>query len=259
VREWIDYEEEVETNAAALQSRVDTLIKAQRFRIINAISLLQQSLELFLKAKIAEVSPFLLIIGDPRTWPKPDKNNILDFSNFRTVDAVDLIKLVNTASIKPLPKTFIQQYSELRVNRNKIVHLDTGNMAFESNAVLLQILEAHAALFPDQNWQDFRRENFTPKSTHEDNSYELDFTYDNYLAEIDIMLDNLQPRQLKKFLGYENGHMRVDCPKCKSLTTKRYVGGWKYAQIKKGKSIYCVACTSKFENLEILQKFGEIV
>jgi hypothetical protein len=164
VREWREYQEESEANPAGLPSREETLIKAQRFRITNAVSLLQQSLELFLKAKIAEVSPLLLISGDPRTWPRPGKNNVLDFSEFRTVDALDLVKLVNTISKEALPKNFMEQYNKLRVDRNKIVHLDTGDMVFESTAVLLQILTAHASLFPDQNWQRFRQENSPARS-----------------------------------------------------------------------------------------------
>jgi NAD-specific glutamate dehydrogenase len=38
--------------------------RAKRLKLNNAISLLQQSLEIFMKGKIAEVSPFLLIAGD---------------------------------------------------------------------------------------------------------------------------------------------------------------------------------------------------
>ena len=69
----------------------------------NAFSLLQQSLEIALKAKIAEVSPFLLMAGDPRSWPKPkDGVNTIDFSNFRTIDAVQLCGAVNTVSATPL-------------------------------------------------------------------------------------------------------------------------------------------------------------
>ena len=259
VREWREYQEEREANPVGLPSRVETLIKAQRFRITNAVSLLQQSLELFLKAKVAEVSPFFLISGDPRAWPKPDKNNVLDFSEFRTVDAVDLVKLVNTVSKEALPEKFVEQYNKLRIDRNKIVHLDTGNMVFESTVVLLQILGAHAALFPGQNWQRFRQENFTPKSTHEDDEYELDYSYDSYLTEIAIMLENLQPAQLKAFLGYTKGGRRVDCPNCENLTTKHYAGGRQYAQINKDKSIYCIACTTNFADMESLEKFREIV
>jgi hypothetical protein len=70
--------------------------RARTYRLNNAISLLQQSLEIFLKARIAEVSPFLLISGEPDRWPKRNSAGDVDFSDFRTLDAVQLCKAVNS-------------------------------------------------------------------------------------------------------------------------------------------------------------------
>jgi hypothetical protein len=44
--------------------------KAADRQVSNAIVLVQQAIEFLLKAKIAAVSPYLLIAGDPREWPK---------------------------------------------------------------------------------------------------------------------------------------------------------------------------------------------
>ena len=96
---------EKEHGADVAKAAIEKHWRAKQLLLNNAFSLLQQSLEIALKAKIAEVSPFLLIAGDPRTWPKAkDGTNVIDFSNFRTIDAVQLCGAVNTVSATPLSK-----------------------------------------------------------------------------------------------------------------------------------------------------------
>ena len=54
-----------------IETELIDYLRSRRLHLNNAISLLQQSLEIFLKAKIAEVSPFLLIAGEASSWPSP--------------------------------------------------------------------------------------------------------------------------------------------------------------------------------------------
>src|ERR1700741_1495595 len=69
-------------------------------------TLIQQSQEIALKAKICAVSPFLLLFGsDVRTWPKSDA----DFTQFRTLDASDLVKVANTVC----PHSIITRFADL--------------------------------------------------------------------------------------------------------------------------------------------------
>lgn len=63
------------------------------FRLNNSLSLLQQGIEISLKARIARVSPFLLIAGDPQSWSKVDADGNVDFSDLRTIDATHLMQL----------------------------------------------------------------------------------------------------------------------------------------------------------------------
>ena len=68
--EFLYNEIEQEHSVEVAKTGIAKYWNAKRLLLNNAVSLLQQSLEIALKAKIAEVSPFLLIAGDPRSWPK---------------------------------------------------------------------------------------------------------------------------------------------------------------------------------------------
>jgi hypothetical protein len=61
--------------------------------LANAFGLIQQAMEMALKGRIASISPFLLISRDPKDWPKGVDTDAVPFSEFRTLDAADLVKL----------------------------------------------------------------------------------------------------------------------------------------------------------------------
>src|SRR5262249_24578531 len=83
-------------------------------------TLIQQSQEIGIKALICEVSPYLLI---KRTDVRASASNTWDFTDFPTVDAVELIRVHNIFCATPFSKDFQTQYDEIRRNRNKIYHL----------------------------------------------------------------------------------------------------------------------------------------
>jgi hypothetical protein len=91
-------------------------------------TLIQQSNELALKAKIRSVSPFLLLLGSERRFSTTPK--AVDFSEFKTLDAVELPGAVNTFRETHLSDKFIQSYNEIRSIRNKIAHLGYFNKQF---------------------------------------------------------------------------------------------------------------------------------
>jgi hypothetical protein len=71
---------------------IDEYITRAQSDLQIAYTLIQQSQEISLKAKICEISPFLLLLGtDVRTWPSSDA----DFTRFRTLDAADLVKVAS--------------------------------------------------------------------------------------------------------------------------------------------------------------------
>lgn len=192
--------------------------RAKQLLLNNAFSLLQQSLEIALKAKIAEVSPFLLIAGDPRSWPKPkDGVNTIDFSNFRTIDAVQLCGAVNTVSATPLSKDFIEFYGRLRQSRNKIAHLNASSITIEVKTLLVDILTAQRFLFPDDRWTVFRNDYLRSTEQYDDKDNLFtgdDYTNDVMTSEVLAVLQALESQDLKKFFFFDNSKAAYRCPHC---------------------------------------------
>jgi hypothetical protein len=88
----------------------------------NAFGLIQQAMEMALKGRIASVSPFLLISRDPKDWPKGVDTDAVPFSEFRTLDAADLLKVHNVFFAVPLDEHFRTFWDNVRRDRNKIMH-----------------------------------------------------------------------------------------------------------------------------------------
>lgn len=64
--------------------------EAARQRILTSLIIAQQGIELAIKGKLVNVSPFLLIAGSPSDWPKDKTGTGIAYSEFRTIDAQDL-------------------------------------------------------------------------------------------------------------------------------------------------------------------------
>src|SRR5260370_20541292 len=63
---------------------------ASHTQLTTSISLVQQALDFQLKARIAAVSPYLLIAGPPKNWPTDCHNKDLPFADFYAIEAQDL-------------------------------------------------------------------------------------------------------------------------------------------------------------------------
>jgi len=109
-----------------------------------------QSNELALKAKICDVSPFLLLLGGEQRFGKSPKD--INFSDFRTIDAVDLPGAVNTICSKPLSDKFIKTYHEIRSLRNKIAHLGQAQTPFHPDEMIKLLVFQYTELWKGRAW-----------------------------------------------------------------------------------------------------------
>lgn len=106
-----------------------------------------QACELALKSRICAVSPYLLLLGNEPRFKASQKD--FDYTEFRTIDAVDLPSAVNALCPELLSDAFIQRYNQLRKLRNKITHLGIAGTPFDPDELLSIMIEQYAELWPE--------------------------------------------------------------------------------------------------------------
>lgn len=130
--------------------------KAAQTQLATAISLVQQAQEFSLKSRICAVSPFLLITGSPREWPKEGKTQDIAFSEFRTIDAQELISAHDTVAATRLPQTVKTFFEAMRKLRNRIIHTVDKGLRIEVAQVVLAVLEIATWFAPSKSWISIR-------------------------------------------------------------------------------------------------------
>ena len=220
--------------------------QSAQYRLHNALSLLQQALEISLKARIAEVSPFLLIAGDPQSWPRPDATGSVDCSNFRTLDAVQLCRAARIVSASPLPDSFVEFFDRLRKTRNKISHLNAGSVQAEAISILIDILAAHKHLFPDDPWVVFRKEYLISAERYLSVFDGEDFAHDTMMAKVATALAELEPKHAELFFQFNPKQRGFRCPRCLELRTSWSDREWPLAQVQENGMIKCIGCLSVY-------------
>ncbi len=116
-------------------------------------ALIQQSQELALKALICAENPFLLLLGsDTRLWAK--KNG--DFTDFRTLDAADLPRVISAISTRQLSERFVRDYHLLRKGRNRFTHLGSTSEELDPMFLIDTLVRQYAELYSARSWMKDR-------------------------------------------------------------------------------------------------------
>jgi hypothetical protein len=179
--------------------------------LANAFGLVQQAMEMALKGRIASVSPYLLISRDPKDWPKGVDSHEVPFSEFRTLDAADLVKVHNSFCATPLDTDFRAFWEGVRRDRNKIMH-SVSPLSFEPATLLRTILVAAEALFADERWP---HRLFAMESEGKYAAYGLDDGTQNVvMGQVDIAIRHLTPAERNRFFGYDSRKRAYLCPRC---------------------------------------------
>ncbi|MES2785035.1 MAG: hypothetical protein V4684_06195 [Pseudomonadota bacterium] len=222
---------------------------AAQSRLASALAVTQQGTELILKGKIAAITPFLLLADPPSKWPDPTKN--ARFSDLRTVDAQDLVKLYNSVSANPFSADFSQRFHRLRDSRNRIFHSVDKNLKVTTSEVLETILALYKDLFPDRNWAHMRASFIqnAPDTKLDGGDYSLN----NAAREIKVVMDLLSPAAVQHFFGVDKKKRLYLCPHCLD-NFNRDIDPGDYphlAQLKpaapKSTKIYCPLCDATYE------------
>ena len=200
------------------QETKDEYWAASRRILLTAVTIAQQGIEFILKGFIAETSPYLLI-QDPAVKVRSTAltNNIV-FSDFKTIDAQDLVSMVGAFTNKNLSDSFRHRFKELRKLRNKITHSTAKDVTIEPATLIEIILEVHSQLLPNSHWPTDRM-NFLDRKpiAHLGDS---EFTRNTVCRELETVLDVLNPAKVKKYFNIDKKQRRYSCPGCLSSANR---------------------------------------
>lgn len=178
----------------------------------NAYALLQQSQEFHLKSRIATVSPFLLLARDPRDWPSQSDKRDVPFSAFRTIDAADLVKVVNAVCPSRISGEIAQFIDDVRRQRNTTIHHGVRGQRFDASRLFTAILRTYRDLFEGKRWPQARID-----YRHSDRyavAFSTDYVSDAILTEFELILSLLKPSETKAYFGFDKKARRYFCPVC---------------------------------------------
>lgn len=222
----------------------DAYWSAARIELSTALSIAQQGSEFLLKGRIASVSPFLLLGAQPKDWPKGCTSNDTPFSEFRTIDAQDLIKVHNTCHTNKLSPNFIESFEDLRKKRNSIMHSIDKRLSVHAVELITSVLDINHALGEESNWAKVRHEhlkNAPLSQMHTDEWADV-----RQVREFAIVLDLLQPSTLLEYFGFNKKQRSYICPHCAYSLARDSEIYPKSATLKpntpKSQSIYCFIC-----------------
>ena len=216
-----------------------------RQRILTSLIIAQQGVELAIKGKLVTVSPYLLIVGNPSEWPKDSTGNGVSFSEFRAIDAQDLVKVHNTACSQPLDTGFSELFERLRKLRNKAMHTVDMRLDVSAQEVIAILLEVHQYLYPDESWAATRRK-FLENAPAAHVFFDTDHVDGLVAREFLAVFRFLKPAQVKKFFKIDKKQRLYICPQCKYEIERYETDEPKYAVLEPNspdsENIYCFVC-----------------
>lgn len=234
--------------------------------LASSLSLVQQSVEFFLKGKIAKISPHLLISGTPSNFPKNSHKQNTSFSDFRTIDAQDLVRVHDTVSDNRLSDEFCQWYDELRRLRNKLMHTVDKTIAITDRDVLIKVMEGCEYCVAPLSWVKIRNEYLMNSPSGHllqdvppeqiDDREKTAFNLGQLQSEIMTVIEYLEPQYSKRFFGFYKKQHRYTCLNCLSIRQHETFFEYKddeevwlhTAQIDKSHPdiIHCIFCNGNY-------------
>jgi len=227
----------------------DDYWKAAKRHLTTSLSTTQQGIEFILKGKIADISPYLLITDSPQKWPSPYNSEKPHFSDFRTLDAQDLIRVYDTFSPTPFSSDFRTYFENLRDKRNAIMHSIDNRLATRAREVIESILYAHNALFPTESWSRVRQ-SFLEKAPIAELGAEV-FTSNRICWEIQTVINLISPSDVKKYFKIDRKKHAYFCPNCLDDCDGNIDFEYKLARLTpptpNSTTLYCPVCDQSFK------------
>jgi hypothetical protein len=202
----------------------------------SSLSLIQQAIEFFLKGKIVDISPFLLITDRPQNWPSNCSTQDISFASFRTLDAQDLPRVHDTVAAIRLPENFFKWYEDMRIRRNRIMHSVHRSLDLRDLDIIQAVLETSEMFLGSQVWVNCRwvyltertpsghNEKFIPDLVlaGEKVNQPLSYSLNQLQSEIMTVIEIMRPALVRRFFGFPKKQRRYLCLHCLSVRQKEY-------------------------------------
>ena len=218
-------------------------------QITTALAITQQGIELLIKGRICEVSPFLLIADPPAKWPSQREGETVEFSKFRTLDAQDLIQVHDTCSPIQFDSDFVNKFNELRQTRNIIMHSPSRSLDVQVGEVIDALLQMHNSLFPNVSWAKVRKNalEFSPNTALESN----DFISNEINRELSLIIKLLKPSKVAKYFKIDKKNRAYLCPECYYQANRdaddfEYKNARLLSKDKECRAVYCPVCDLEY-------------
>ncbi len=212
-----------------------------------SVSLCHQALDFLLKGRIAEISPYLLISSSSSDWPKGADKKDTPFSEFHTPDSQELIRIHNAVYHNRLSQEFMDSFEALRRLRNSLMHTVDKRIALSARDVILNIFLASETFLGKYKWPATRRNYLN--SSRESYIY-FEESDHSVCLEIDAVLNNLERRDILRYLGFDRKRRGYRCPICYISHRKVHFEN-KFAVLEPNspdsKEVYCFVCDTKSE------------
>lgn len=226
----------------------DAYWNAAKGRLSTALAMTQQGTEFILKGKITDISPYLLIADGPSNVPSPYPNASINFSDIRTIDAQDLIRVLDTFSDTRVPVEFKEHFDDLRKQRNLIMHSVDRTLEVQFQDVIKSILYIHKALFPNESWPAIRLQFLETTPTAPLGA--IEYSVNTVCWELSLVEQILTTSEIKLFLGFDPKQYRYLCPECLIAANTDTEFDFKFANLRpKGSTttdLYCPVCDETY-------------
>ncbi len=221
--------------------------------LANAVTLVLQGAEFLLKGRIAEVSPYLLLLGPPREWPGGCAEQDTPFAAFRTIDAQDLTRVHDSVRTDRLDRAFRGRIDEMRTLRNSIMHSVDKQTRHAPSELWTRILDIYHFLVGPSPWMTARREYLivAPSAV----AYGDEHISWQVTREALKLLELLEPAAVRLYLGVEKKKRFHTCRHCQDKGGDYDDMDPETAQLRPANStatkIYCFVCGQEDEVLRV--------
>ena len=143
-------------------------------------------------------------------------------------------------------RIFLSSIERVRKQRNKIAHLNAGNVSVEAERIMVDILTEFDFMFSSIGWIKFRKMYIDLTNRDAWQFDGDDWSHSSLMGELEVAINTLSGKYTKRFFKYNKRKRHYRCPNCENLKARHDESEHKFLEITKDDTYYCVACPITF-------------